>query len=74
MKLMDFIRFVFDDLYYLERACQIQMIAAASGLPLAPVDAALAAHVAAQTQGERLQSTLLFELLRRRLPEPRDGA
>ena len=59
--------YAYDDLYYLERACQVQMIAAASGLPLAPVDAALAAHVAAQTRGERLQSTLFFESLRRRL-------
>jgi ribulose-5-phosphate 4-epimerase/fuculose-1-phosphate aldolase len=65
--------YAYDDLYYLERACQVQMIAAASGLPLAPVDAVLAAHVAAQTQGERLQSTLFFESLRRRLPEQRDG-
>jgi ribulose-5-phosphate 4-epimerase/fuculose-1-phosphate aldolase len=67
------IDYAYDDLYYLERACQVQMIAAASRLPLAPVDAALAAQVAAQTLGERLQSTLFFESLRRRLPESRDG-
>lgn len=61
------VEYAYDDLYYLERACQVQMIAAASGLPLAPVDAALAAQVASQTRGERLQSTLFFESLRRRL-------
>ena len=55
----------YDDLYYLERACQAQVLAQGTGRPLAPVDAALAARVAAQTQGERLQSTLFFEALRR---------
>ncbi len=63
------IDYAYDDLYYLERACQVQMIAAASGLPLAPVDPALTAQVAAQIQGERAQSTLFFESLRRLLPE-----
>lgn len=60
----------YDDLYYLERACLHQVLAQSTGQPLAPVDAALAAHVAAQIQGEREQSDLFFEALRRRLPEP----
>jgi len=55
----------YDDLYYLERACQAQVLAQSTGRPLAPVDAELAARVAAQTQGERLQSELFFEALRR---------
>ena len=55
----------YDDLYYLERACQAQVLAHATGRPLAPVDAALAARVCAQTLGERLQSELFFEALRR---------
>ncbi|MDO9285300.1 MAG: aldolase [Aquabacterium sp.] len=55
----------YDDLYYLERACQAQVLAQSTGRPLAPVDAALAARVAAQTLGERLQSELFFEALRR---------
>lgn len=55
----------YDDLYYLERACQAQVLAQATGRPLAPVDAALAARVCAQTLGERLQSDLFFEALRR---------
>jgi ribulose-5-phosphate 4-epimerase/fuculose-1-phosphate aldolase len=57
----------YDDLYYLERACQAQVLAQATGRPLAPVDAALSARVAAQTLGERLQSALFFEALRRTL-------
>ena len=57
----------YDDLYYLERACMVQVLAASTGQPLLPVDTALAARVAAQTQGERLQSDLFFEALRRRL-------
>ncbi len=55
----------YDDLYYLERACQVQWLAMASGRPLAPVGDALAARVAAQTLGERSQSELFFEALRR---------
>ena len=55
----------YDDLYYLERACQLQWLAMSSGRPLAPVEAGLAARVAAQVQGERLQSALFFEALRR---------
>ena len=61
------IAWAYDDLYYLERACQQQILAAASGFPLAPVAPALAGRVAAQVQGERMQSDLLFESLRRRL-------
>lgn len=57
----------YDDLYYLERACMTQVLAASTGRPLAPVDDALAARVAAQTLGERLQSELFFEALRRQL-------
>lgn len=56
-----------DDLYYLERACQAQVLAQSTGRPLAPVAADLAARVCAQTLGERLQSELSFEALRRRL-------
>jgi len=55
----------YDDLYYLERACQAQVLAQSTGRALAPVHADLAARVAAQTQGERLQSELFFEALRR---------
>ena len=61
----------YDDLYYLERACMGQMLAHASGRTLAPVDPALAGRVGAQAVGERLQSELFFEALRRTLlPKP----
>jgi ribulose-5-phosphate 4-epimerase/fuculose-1-phosphate aldolase len=58
----------FDDLYYLERACQAQVLALSTGRPLQPVAADLAARVAAQVQGERLQSDLFFDSLRRMVP------
>ena len=58
----------YDDLYYLERACMHQVLAMSTGRPLAPVDAQLSARVARQIQGEREQSELFFEALRRLLP------
>ena len=61
------IDYAYDDLYYLERACQVQVLAQSTGRPLAPVDAAIAARVGEQVQGERLQSELFFEALRRNL-------
>ncbi|HEX7637841.1 MAG TPA: aldolase [Burkholderiaceae bacterium] len=61
------VAWAYDDLYYLERACQVEVLARASGLPLEPAGAGLAAQVAAQTAGERLQSDLFFEALRRTL-------
>jgi ribulose-5-phosphate 4-epimerase/fuculose-1-phosphate aldolase len=63
----------YDDLYYLERACMHQVLAQSTGRPLAPAPAALAARVAAQTLGERGQSDLFFEALRRMLPPPAHG-
>ena len=59
----------YDDLYYLERTCMHQVLAASTGRPLVPVNPELAAHVAAQIQGEREQSDLFFEALRRMLPQ-----
>ena len=58
----------YDDLDYLERACQAQVLAASTGRPLAPVDPALAQRVCEQTLGERMQSELFFAALRRVLP------
>lgn len=55
----------YDDLYYLERACLHQVLAQSTGRPLAPVEEGLVRDVAAQIQGERLQSELFFEALRR---------
>jgi ribulose-5-phosphate 4-epimerase/fuculose-1-phosphate aldolase len=57
----------YDDLYYLERACMAQVLAQSTGRPLMPVDASIAKRVRDQTLGERLQSELFFETLRRTL-------
>ena len=57
--------YAYDDLYYLERACQVQVLAASTGVALTPVDTALADRVAEQINGERLQSELFFASLRR---------
>jgi ribulose-5-phosphate 4-epimerase/fuculose-1-phosphate aldolase len=62
------IDWAYDDLYYLERACMAQVLAQSTGRPLVPVDAAIAARVRDQTLGERMQSELFFEALRRTLP------
>ena len=59
----------YDDLYYLERAAQQEVLARSSGLGLRPIrDIALAKRTAAQIQGEREQSDLFFEALRRTVP------
>ena len=60
----------YDDLYYLERACLLQVLAQSTGRALAPVAPALASRVAAQTAGEREQSDLFFAALGRMLPPP----
>ena len=59
--------YAYDDLYYLERACQVQVLAQATGRPLALVERSLAERVGRETNGERLQSELHFEALRRTL-------
>lgn len=59
--------YAYDDLYYLERACMSQVLAESTGRKLMPASAALAQRVCEQTLGERLQSELFFEALRRTL-------
>lgn len=61
------IDYAYDDLYYLERACAAQVLAESTGRRLLPVDEAIARRVAEQAMGERMQSTLFFEALRRSL-------
>ena len=61
------IDYAYDDLYYLERACQAQVLAMSTGQALLPVGAEIAALVAQQSMLERLQSELFFEALRRTL-------
>ena len=57
----------YDDLYYLERACMVQVLAASTERPLAPVAPTIAKQVQEQSRGERLLSELFFEALRRML-------
>jgi ribulose-5-phosphate 4-epimerase/fuculose-1-phosphate aldolase len=59
--------YVYDDLYFLERACMAQVLALSTGVPLLPVGAEVAALVAQQSLSERLQSELFFAALRRTL-------
>lgn len=59
--------YAYDDLYMLERACTMQVLAQSTGQPLSPVEPALASRVGQQIDSERLQSTLFFEALRRKL-------
>jgi ribulose-5-phosphate 4-epimerase/fuculose-1-phosphate aldolase len=63
------IDYAYDDLYYLERACQAQVLAMSTGRAPRPVNPAIAAQVASQVQSERLQSELFFAALRRTLGE-----
>jgi ribulose-5-phosphate 4-epimerase/fuculose-1-phosphate aldolase len=61
----DRVDYAYDDMYYLERACQAEVMARQTGLPLRPLAPALAETVARQTLGERLQAELFFAALRR---------
>ncbi|MDO9360203.1 MAG: aldolase [Polaromonas sp.] len=60
--------YAYDDLYFLERACMFEVLAASTGRQLMPVNEKIAQQVAAQSQGEREQSDLFFEALRRIVP------
>jgi ribulose-5-phosphate 4-epimerase/fuculose-1-phosphate aldolase len=59
--------YAFDDLYYLERACLVQVLAQSTGKPLRIVPAEVASSTVRQFEGERQQSTLHFEALKRSL-------
>ena len=59
--------YAYDDLYYLERACAVQVIAQSTGRAMRPVDPAIAGRVAREANSERLQSELFFAALRRTL-------
>lgn len=63
----DRIDHAYDDLYYLERACALQVLAASTGRALLPVDEPIVRQVAQEIQGERMQSELFFDALRRTL-------
>ena len=63
----DQMAYAYDDLYMLERSCLMQVLAMSTGQALVSVDAELAAKTGEQIDSERLQSTLFFEALRRKL-------
>ena len=63
----DRIDYAYDDLYYLERACMVEVLARSTGRPLVAVAEGIARRVGEQTLGERLQSELFFAALRRTL-------
>lgn len=55
----------FDDLYYLERACMLQVLAMGTGRPLRVVPEHIAANTGRQMMGESQQATLHLAALRR---------
>ncbi|HMF28695.1 MAG TPA: aldolase [Candidatus Cybelea sp.] len=59
------VAYAFDDLYYLERACMHQVLAMGTRLPLKMIPESIAERTAAQIAGERQQSTLHLQALRR---------
>ena len=69
------IAWAFDDLYYLERACLHQVLAvqAAGGRPLRQVPEDLCRKVAAQIAGERQQSDLFLQSVKRMLDRDEPG-
>ena len=63
----DSIANVFDDLYYLERAAMVQVLAQSTGGALKIISDEVAAQTALQHAQERQQSALFLESLKRRL-------
>lgn len=67
------VAYAFDDLYYLERSCMVQLLAQNTGLPLKRVAEPMVAAVARQIEGERQQSVLHFDALKRLLDRHEAG-
>ena len=63
-----------DDLYYLERACEVQRLALSTGRPLRPVPHDVAVATARQMQGEGSESARLHLASIRRTLDRDDGA
>jgi ribulose-5-phosphate 4-epimerase/fuculose-1-phosphate aldolase len=63
----------FDDLYYLERACMLQVLAMGAGKPLRVVPEAIAATTARQMNQESQQAALHLEALKRLLDRDEPG-
>jgi ribulose-5-phosphate 4-epimerase/fuculose-1-phosphate aldolase len=69
----DRIDYAFDDLYYLERSCMVQVMAQSTGKALKLVPEEMAATVCQQIEGERQQSALHFAALKRLLDRDEPG-
>ena len=69
----DNIAYAFDDLYYLERCCMVQVLAQSTGGKLKRVAEEMVAEVAKQIESERQQSVLHFEALKRLLDRNEPG-
>lgn len=67
------VAYAFDDLYYLERSCMVQLLAQNTGRTLKRVAEPMVAEVARQIEGERQQSVLHFEALKRLLDRDEPG-
>ena len=63
----------YDDLYYLERAAMVQVLAMQTGRELHNVSEAMAEHTARQIAGEAQQAFLHFESLKRLLDRDEPG-
>ena len=69
----DSVAYAFDDLYYLERSCMVQVLAQSTGQKLKTIKPELRQAVADQIGGERQQSVLHFEALKRILDRETPG-
>lgn len=69
----DNMAYAFDDLYYLERCCMVQVLAQSTGGKLKRVPDRMAADVGRQIESERQQSVLHFEALKRLLDRHEPG-
>jgi ribulose-5-phosphate 4-epimerase/fuculose-1-phosphate aldolase len=63
----------FDDLYYLERACRLQVLAMGTGKPLRIVSDEIAAKTSRQMNGESQQAALHLDALKRLLDRDEPG-
>ena len=63
----------FDNLYYLERACQVQVLAQSTGKPLKLVPEEIAAQTGQQAITDTIQPKLHFEALKRMLDRNEPG-
>lgn len=64
---------VFDDLYYLERACTVQVLAQSTGKKLRLIPDDVASQTARQFEQERQQSSLHFEAMKLHLSKISPG-